>query len=85
MSVQHDKNVELIAQRRVNDEHCTLWDQFAMAALTGLCAGHGYPSNLVGHDKQKPGAFAEVAFEMADAMMIEHRKRLARKETHNAD
>lgn len=51
-------------------EYPTLRDQFAMAALTGLCASIGWrPSVLVHEDK-----LADDAYGIADAMLAERSK-----------
>ena len=45
----------------VNSERTTLRDQFAMAALTGLCANNKVQYNVK--------AYAGISYELADAMM----------------
>lgn len=52
---------EVEAEKDRKEKEAALRDQFAMAALMGLCA-----SNMVPNNKQ---AYAKHAFEIADAML----------------
>jgi hypothetical protein len=55
----------------------SLRDFFAAQALKGLCVNYATPNGLLGEPDRLSLIYAEYAYRLADAMLVERAKRAA--------